>query len=123
MSCKCGTKCCGTCSVECIRVTSVTVGVTSIELNETQVVLSNLPVGQLIELVIDPELLPQSTLPVVLTDGITDIPLWMENGNVMRENVFLPFCRRVAKCKDNAHIRMRFLNDPAHLIVYRHKRY
>lgn len=118
MSCKCDP-----CCIECIKVTSVTVTATAVELNETQVTLANLPVGQRIELIIDPELLPQNTLPVVLTDGTTTIPLWMENGNVMRENVFLPFCRRLAPCKGFAKIRTRFLNDPSHLIVYSRKRY
>lgn len=120
----CFTKSCHNCCIECVKVTSVTADVASITLHETQINLADIPVGQMIDLILDPELLPQSTLPVVLTDGTTTIPLWMENGNVMRENVFLPFCRRKARhCKEFAHIRMRFLDDPAHLLVYRSKRY
>lgn len=115
--------CCNISRVKCIKITAVTIGATTIELEENQEVLANLPVGQMVELVIDPELLPESSLPVVLTDGVTTIPLWMENGNVMRETVFLPFCRRLARCKDNAHVRMRYLADPVHMIVYRARRY
>lgn len=118
MSCNC--KC-----PEKIKITAVTVSATAVELEETQIVLADLPILQTIDIVIDPDLLPQSTLPVVLTDGTTTIPLWMENGNVMRETLFLPFCRRQArsKCSDTAHIIGKYFDDPAHIYVYRSKRY
>lgn len=119
MSCKCDP-----CCVECIKVNTVAVTTTAVDLVETQINLAGLPVGQRIELIVDPEELPDNTLPVALTDGTTTIPLWMENGNVMRENTFLPFCRRRAKCcKGFARLKMRYLADPNHLIVYCSKRY
>lgn len=114
---------CNPCCVTCIKVTSVTTSATAITLDETAVVLADLTAGQRIELIIDPTLLPQSTLPVVLSDDTTTVPLWMENGNVMRENIFLPFCRRLARCKDNAHVRSFYFGDPAHLLIFRSKRY
>lgn len=120
MSCNCKCKC-----PETIKVVDVVVTATEVQLQETQVVLADLPVGQIIDIVVDPELLPQSTLPVVLTDGTTTIPLWQENGNVMRETMFLPFCRRLARCKcgDLAHVVAKYLGDPAHFFVFRSKRY
>lgn len=114
---------CNPCCVTCIKVTSVTTSATAITLDETTVVLADLSAGQRIELIIDPTLLPQSTLPVVLSDGTTTVPLWKENGDVMRENLFAPFCRRQARCHDNAHIRTRYWADPAHLFVFSSKRY
>lgn len=124
MSCNCNNSCKCKCP-ETIKVTSVVVGATTVELQETQVVLADLPIGQIVDIVVDPELLPQSTLPVVLTDGTTVIPLWQENGNVLRETMFLPFCRRLARCRcgDFAHVIAKHLGDPEHFYVYRSKRY
>lgn len=118
MSCK---KC--DCCVERIKVTSVTLTATAVELNEDTFTLANLPVGKTVEIDVDPDILPQSTLPVVLTDGTTTIPLWKENGNVMRETLFLPFCRSKARCFQFARVLVKYLDDPAHMIVFRSRRY
>lgn len=119
MSC-CNNKC--DCCIERIKVTTVTVTATAVQLNEDTFNLINLPVGKVIEIDVDPDILPQSTLPVVLTDGTTTIPLWKESGNVMREDTFLPFCRRKARCFQFARVEARFLDDPSHLTVFRSQR-
>lgn len=103
-----------------VVVTSVVVGATTQLVTTT--VLSTLTNPQL-ELVVNPAILPSNGLPVVLTDGTTDIPLTMENGNVMRENIFAPFCRKLSKCGDPVKVRGFHGLDAQHLLIYRQKRY
>jgi len=111
MSCDC---CCNTLV---IPVSSVTVTTTATELVTTTTLATTLIGNRKFILVLDPKLLPVNALPVVLTDGTTTIPLTMENGNVMRENIFEPFALSVQRC-GSARIKCFYGADSAHVLVF-----
>lgn len=107
MSCCCPLK---------INVFEVDITTTKVELKTNAVLDVVLSSDRRFLLEINPRLLPVNTLPVVLTDGTTSIPLTEENGNKMIENIFQPHCVLQA-CDCMTTLRCFYGSNDPHILV------